>query len=123
MDAGAGIFVPRRNRKHVLNNIRTNLKTIHMGMYDTYGECQLKVGECLCENYKIRDKANIPDGIYVDFAGAVVIKDGIFIAEFQTLNSKWGDVIDPETVIDPYHPLASVLNKITQTDATKNKSI
>lgn len=83
-----------------------------MGMYDTYGNCQLKAGSCIGSDYKIGDKVPVSDGIYLCNEGAIVIKDGIFVAEFKSLASKWGDKIE----IDP---IISELNPITQ--AIKNR--
>jgi len=85
-----------------------------MGMYDTYGNCQLKIGECIGFNYEVGDKVDIADGIYLCNEGAIVIKDGIFVAEFNELISKWGHKIEIE-------PIVSELNPITQAMRAQEK--
>jgi hypothetical protein len=70
-----------------------------MSTYDEYGSVQLKVGLCEMLDYSVGDKAGIPDGVYVGHDGVVVIKDGVFIAEFSHLVTTWGDIVKPETVL------------------------
>lgn len=70
-----------------------------MGIYDTYGSTQLKVGDSALTYYKIGDSVDIEDGIYVGWDGFVVIKDGVFIAECETITSTHGDVISSEKVL------------------------
>jgi len=71
-----------------------------MGVYNTYGRTQIKVGDLRCNDFEIGDEAEIPDGIYVDHSSAIVIKDGKFIAEFDHIISKWGDIIECDEVIE-----------------------
>lgn len=80
-----------------------------MGVYDTYGNTQLKVGPCELKCYDVGDEVEIPDGIYIGNEGAIVIQDGKFVAEFDKLMSKWGDVIEPSAVIDSFHPIKQAL--------------
>lgn len=80
-----------------------------MGVYDTYGDTQLKVGLCALRCYNVGDKVEIPDGIYIGNVGAVVILDGKFVAEFKKLTSRWGDVIEPSDAIDSFHPVKQAL--------------
>ena len=70
-----------------------------MGVYDTYGNVQIKVGEVAVREYEIGDTVDIPDGVYIAPDGVVVIINSIFVATFQTLNSKWGDIIIPSEVV------------------------
>lgn len=68
-----------------------------MGVYDIYGvlEVQLKVGDVGLEHFKVGDKVYIPDGIYFGREeAAIVIKDGIFVAEFPRIMDKFGHEID-----------------------------
>lgn len=83
-----------------------------MGVYDIYGDTQLKVGPCLLKCYNVGDEVEIPDGIYIANEGVVVILDGKFVAEFDKLMSKWGDVIDPGAVIDSFHPVKQALREL-----------
>ena len=85
-----------------------------MGIYDTYGDfgMQIKVGHVEMRSYKIGDKVPLHDGIFVAHEGAVVVKDGIFIAEFRSLWSKWGDCINTEFLIERMNPLAIELEKL-----------
>lgn len=61
-----------------------------MGVYDTYGNTQLKVGDCILKSYDIGDKVDILDGVYVAPDGVVVVINGIFVAEFDHLTDKYG---------------------------------
>ena len=79
-----------------------------MGTYDEYGSVQLKVGPCEMLDYDVGDKADIPDGVYVGHDGVVVIKDGIFIAEFSHLVTTWGDIVKPVTVLAPFDVVSHI---------------
>jgi len=70
-------------------------------MYDIFGELeiQIKAGECLHTVYKIGDKVDFEDGIYMGFCsvgtddmkeGAIVVKEGVFIAEFDCVKDPFG---------------------------------
>jgi len=85
-----------------------------MGCYDTYGrlEMQLKCGECLLNNFAVGDKVDIQDGVYVAYEGVAVVKDGIFIAEFENLTDKWGGKISPEEIIESRNPIGIYLKVI-----------
>jgi len=75
-----------------------------MGLFNTYGSTQLKVGDLYCRLFDVGDTVDVPDGVYVGWEGVVVIVDGVFAAEFEHLVSKWGDEIDPGTVLDEHTP-------------------
>jgi len=66
-----------------------------MGLFDTYGESQIKAGDPWQHNYKLGDKVTIPDGIYLGSPNFIVIKDGVFIAEVGRLYDYFGE--DPLT--------------------------
>lgn len=87
-----------------------------MGMYNTYGNCQLKVGECIGDNYEVGDKVPISDGIYLGNEGAIVIKDGVFVAEFNSLTSKWGHEIDIEPIILELNPITQAIKNTEHGD-------
>ena len=80
-----------------------------MGIYDTYGDVQIKVGEVACRNFEIGDKSPLPDGIYIGLEAAIVIKNGIFVAQFKTIIDKWGNEYCCSEIIDPNHPLKEIL--------------
>lgn len=65
-----------------------------MGLYDTFGDVQLKVGLNELNHYKIGDSVPIPDGIYIGYEGVVIVVKGTFVAEFTGLMDKWGGQID-----------------------------
>ena len=75
-----------------------------MGIYDEYGELgiQLKVGLCCLAQYDVGDEVEIPDGVYAGHGGLVVIVGGIFVAEFEYLNTKWGDVVSMSSILDSH---------------------
>jgi len=72
-----------------------------MGMFDWYGKIQLKTGPCKLINYKVGDKVEMPDGVYLAQDGVVIILDHKLAATFKHLVDKWGGKIDPEEVISP----------------------
>ena len=85
-----------------------------MGVYDCYGKCQLKVGPCELNEYDVGDKVPISDGIYIDYGGAVVIKDGVFVAEFEQLTDKYGDPIDIEELANQRNPLYDLTQEVVK---------
>jgi len=88
-----------------------------VGVYDCYGDCQLKVGPCELNAYKIGDKVFIPDGIYLDYGGAVVIKDGVFVAEYKSLTDKYGTPINIHDLVDERNPVSqAVKNMLDDSD-------
>ena len=82
-----------------------------MGTYNTYGNTQIKVGDLGCIHFKIGDETKIPDGIYVDHNSAIVINNGKFIAEFDNVISKWGDIIHCSDVIESKNHIAKAIKK------------
>jgi hypothetical protein len=73
-----------------------------MGLYDIYNGIQLKVGPCEIHTYEIGDAVPIDDGIYVAHEGIVVIHNSKFVARFDNIFTKWGDIVDPQTILDPH---------------------
>ncbi len=64
-----------------------------MPKYNTYGSMAvvMKIGDLSFQHYDLFDQVNIPDGVYVCEKGTIVVKDGVFIAEYapgQMLNFK-----------------------------------
>ena len=84
-----------------------------MGIYNTYGEkeLQLKVGELNLKHFNIGDKVDIPDGIYLEYGGIIVIKDRIFIAEYEHLTDKWGGIVSIDEFLDNNNPITHVIKK------------
>jgi len=70
-----------------------------MGIYNTYGNVQIKIGDLGCKIFKVGDKVDIADGIYVGYGGVIVIKDNIFAMEVDTLTDKWGQPIKCDKVL------------------------
>ena len=71
-----------------------------MGVFDSYGNAQLKIGDVCCQNFDIGDKVPLPDGVYLDHECIIVILHGKFIAEFEHLTDKWGRAILSDDVLD-----------------------
>jgi len=76
-----------------------------MGLYDTYGDEQLKVGDVCCRHFAIGDKVDLEDGIYVGYHNAIVILHKVFIAEvpLSMVYDKWGGSLQykiEESIID-----------------------
>jgi len=77
-------------------------------MYNTYGTVQLKVDSnenLLLRNFKVGDKVNISDGVYVGYEGVVIIYKGIFVKEFSNIYNKWGNKIRLDEIISGYNPI------------------
>jgi hypothetical protein len=74
-----------------------------MGIFDTYGSIQLKAGKPWGNSYEIGDKVKIPDGVYLDEEGIIVINDGIFVAEIapEQLFDYWGNEINIMDIVIP----------------------
>jgi len=98
-----------------------------MGVYDTYGEQtgQLKVGDVSLCHYDVGDTVSIPDGVYLTYVNVIVILNGVFIAEFETLTSKWGEPI--KTILeqaqrdwwsDYDYDLEQVMEELAEGDGT-----
>jgi len=89
-----------------------------MGVYDDYGNAnfwvQLKVGPCELHEYRVGDAVDITDGVYLDHAGVVVVLEGRLAAVFSHLWSKWGDVIDPASVIGAMNPVAQAVKMLEE---------
>jgi hypothetical protein len=69
-----------------------------MGLFDTYGDRQMKMGEPWQRHFNVGDSvkaSEVEDGVYLDTSEsgntAVVIKDGIYIGEFDVFDY-WGNI-------------------------------
>ena len=82
-----------------------------MGTYNTYGDngIQLKVGDLCLQHFEVGSKVDIEDGIYIAYEGIIVIKDGIFIAEFDQLIDKWGGILPLDEILDNENPVAKIV--------------
>lgn len=82
-----------------------------MGIYDTYGDIQLKVGDVDMSDYKIGDKVSLPDGVYFAPEGAVVTYQGLFVAviSLDAVFDKWGGKIEID--IDLRNPVSQALKR------------
>ena len=85
-----------------------------MGIFDTYGNVQLKVGDVDMSDYQIGDKASIADGIYFAPEGAVVIYQGLFVAEISldAVFDKWGGKVEID--VDLRNPVSKAVRQIEQ---------
>ena len=92
-----------------------------MGMFNTYGDTQLKVGELSCHQYNIGDEADIPNGVYVGLEGVIVVTGGKFTAEFKHVTSKWGDEIKPHAIIDQFHWANPIMRELITSDKPKKE--
>ena len=84
-----------------------------MGIYNTYGKngLQLKVGDLCLKHFNIGDKVDINDGVYLEYDGVIVIKDGIFIAEYKNLFDKWGGIHETNNFLDEHHWIKKIKRK------------
>jgi len=86
-----------------------------MGIYNTYEGVQIKVGNCLMDEYKIGDKVDLPNGVYVGFEGIIVIIDNILKAKFSFILDKWGSIIEPKEIIEDNNPVKQAIDNIKKT--------
>lgn len=90
-----------------------------MGAYDTYGSgIQIKAGECMMRHYEVGDACDLEDGIYLDYAGAIVVFDRKFIAEFPHIFTKYGGTIDSNEIINKHNPVSQTVNAIVNAPQT-----
>ena len=80
-----------------------------MGIYDIYGDAQIKIGDVRMNCYKIGDSVPLNDGIYIDHSVAIVIVGGVFVAQFHELYTKWGDQILPEQILCLHDEVSQVV--------------
>jgi len=93
-----------------------------MGVADTYGNTQLKVGDPTGESFKLGNKVPIPDGIYVGYEGIVVVVGGRFTAEFEAIRTKWNDEIDLAPTLEGFNPVAQAANEaVAQIEALRRR--
>ena len=89
-----------------------------MGIYDIYGETQLKIGDVRMSNYKVGDEdIQLGDGIYIGYEGFVVIKNHQFIVDFPFAVSKWGDIVYPKEIIEQLNPVSQAIKNMEKEDA------
>jgi len=97
-----------------------------MGLFNSYGELeiQLKIDKdsLTLKHYSIGEKVSLDDGIYIGFEGAIVIKDGVFIAEFDSLTDKWGNSLSCQEIIGPESPLLKALDALGVPKQKKKKN-
>jgi len=84
-----------------------------MGIYNTYGKngLQLKVGDCCLKQFNLDDKVDIPDGVYIEYGGVIVIHKRKFIAEFKHITDKWGGIIKTDEILDNRHWIKNINTK------------
>jgi len=87
-----------------------------MGLYNCFGErgIQLKAedyDELMIKSYKIGDKINLPDGVYVANEGIVVIYRGTFVAEVDSIYDKYGGIINLSNELEKRNPIAQVIKE------------
>ena len=87
-----------------------------MGVYNTYGnkvQAQLKVADELClRHFNIGEEVDIPDGLYIDYGGIIVVKDHVLVDEFcpPEVFDKWGGRVDLIRLLEPLNPLTVAIN-------------
>jgi hypothetical protein len=96
-----------------------------MGCFDTFGErrIQLKVGPCELNCYAVGDKVNgFSDGIYVGYEGVVVIASGVFVAEFNDVQDKWGNIIELDKVLSESNPIRQIVEVLSNEQEHGNQT-
>lgn len=87
-----------------------------MGIYDTYDDAQIKVGDIYFSHFEVGDKVEISDGLYFAYEGVVVIIGGKFAAKFdyERVWDKWGGVVDIHDVFHQNNPIVHAVAEIVQ---------
>ena len=75
---------------------------------------QIKIGDVQMNCYKIGDSVPLDDGIYVDHSVVIVVLDGVFVAQFYELYTKWGDQIFPEHILCPHDEISKAVKDFQQ---------
>jgi len=63
--------------------------------------------------FKVGDKCDLEDGVYLHYDGAVVVKDGVFSVGFPRgrVKTKWRDDLDLNKTLDPYNPVKQAVKQ------------
>jgi len=80
-----------------------------MGVYDSYGEVQLKTGPCILQEYHIGDEVDISDGLHFGYEGCVVVVGRKLVAVTDKMYDKWGRPIDVN--IDSRNPITIAIKE------------
>lgn len=88
-----------------------------MGIYDEYEDIQLKVGPCCLAQYKTGDEVEIPNGVYAGYGGLVVIIEGVFVAKFEHIITKWGNEVSMSSILDPHSLILQAIGEFEIGDA------
>lgn len=89
-------------------------------MYNIYGDVQLKnADELTLKEYKVGDKVDLPDGIYVGFEGIVVVVKGVFVEQFAFLTDKWGTEFSAHDLVESHNPLLKVVEQAEEENGRK----
>lgn len=96
-------------------------------MYDIYGEfeTQVKAGNCEMKHYRLYDKCDLKDGVYLSYEGIVVVQHGVFIAEFSTskIKDKWGSSLDLRAILDSVNPFVRIVKEAEKKYENKEESL
>jgi len=89
-----------------------------MGMFDYYNDkttlVQLKVGELVLHTYRVGDKADIPDGLYLSpLEGYVAIHDGKVAAIGESVWDKWGGEVCLDALLGDRNPVVIAVKELT----------
>ena len=78
-----------------------------MGIYDSYEDVQLKVGDVGLACYKRGDPVDIADGVYIAPNGLVVIDQGKLVRVYaeHEIWDKWGGRLDLKEIVGGNNPV------------------
>lgn len=93
-----------------------------MGMYNTYAGVQLKVSEQLnLTEYDLGDTVDIEDGIYAGHGGFIVVIGKILVGRFDKITTTWLDKVSPDDLLNKYHPLKEVIERVVNNNKNRQK--
>ncbi len=84
-----------------------------MGIYNTYGNCQIKAGNIDGTHYAIGEKCDLDSGAYLTYEGIVFINNNIVIAITgnEKIFDKYGNNVSLRIILDQQNPVAQAMNE------------
>ncbi len=84
-----------------------------MGIYNTYGDCQIKAGNIDGTHYHIGDKCDLDSGAYLTYEGIVLIRFHFVtdIIKNEEIFDKYGSKVSLRLVLDDRNPVVQTMEE------------
>lgn len=85
-----------------------------MGIYNTYGDCQIKIGTIDNLHYQLGDKCDLDSGAYLTYEGIVIIHKPyiIDIIKNEKIFDKYGKSVSLRLILDDRNPVVQAVKEI-----------